>query len=376
VLIPREGEPTLFVDGRKLSNAVRDALSGLASIAKPANLDDILAKAVAGKTVRVDPGTVVERFVRIIEGAGGVVQKGGDPIALLRAVKNPVEQAGTRAAHTRDGAAVTRFLAWLDDNAPSGNETEISAAEALERFRADLGVLKDLSFPSISSAGPNAAIPHYRVTRASNRPIEAGFFLIDSGAQYLDGTTDITRTVAVGEPSALMKDRYTRVLKGHIAIAEARFPKGASGAQLDSFARASLWEAGTDFDHGTGHGVGSYLSVHEGPQRISKLGTTPLEPGMILSNEPGYYKAGAFGVRIENLVLVEPLELPEAERPMLGFETLTLAPIDTRPIERSLLTAREIAWLDAYHARVRETISPLVDESTRSWLEEATQPLG
>jgi Xaa-Pro aminopeptidase len=376
VLIPREGEPTLFVDGRKLSNAVRDALSGLAAVAEPSRLDDILAKAVAGKTVRVDPGIVVERFARVIEGAGGVLQKGGDPIALLRAVKNPVEQAGTRAAHVRDGAAVTRFLAWLDENARSGKETEISAAEALERFRADLGVLKDLSFPSISSAGPNAAIPHYRVTRATNRPIEPGFFLIDSGAQYLDGTTDITRTVAVGEPSAFMKDRYTRVLKGHIAIAQARFPKGASGAQLDSFARAPLWEVGTDFDHGTGHGVGSYLSVHEGPQRISKLGTTPLEPGMILSNEPGYYKAGAFGVRIENLVLVEPVELPEAERPMLGFETLTLAPIDTRPIERSLLTPRELAWLDAYHARVRATISPLVDESTRSWLEEATQPLG
>jgi Xaa-Pro aminopeptidase len=376
VLIPREGEPTLFIDGRKLSNAVRDELSGLATVAEPSSLDDILAKAVAGKTVRLDPGMVVERFARIIEGAGGIIQKGGDPIALLRAVKNPVEQAGTRAAHVRDGAAVTRFLAWLDENAPSGHETEISAAEALERFRSDLGVLKDLSFPSISSAGPNAAIPHYRVTRASNRPIEPGFFLIDSGAQYLDGTTDITRTVAIGEPTALMKDRYTRVLRGHIAIAEARFPKGASGAQLDSFARAPLWEAGTDFDHGTGHGVGSYLSVHEGPQRISKLGTTPLEPGMILSNEPGYYKAGAFGVRIENLVLVQPVELPEAERPMLGFETLTLAPIDTHPIERGLLTAREIAWLDAYHARVRATISPLVDDLTRSWLQEATKPLG
>jgi Xaa-Pro aminopeptidase len=376
VLIPREGEPTLFIDGRKLSNVVRDELSRLATVAEPSRLDDILAKAVAGKTVRLDPGIVVERFARIIEGAGGVIQKGGDPIALLRAVKNPVEQAGARAAHVRDGAAVTRFLAWLDENAPSGRETEISAAEALERFRSDLGVLKDLSFPSISSAGPNAAIPHYRVTRASNRPIEPGFFLIDSGAQYLDGTTDITRTIAVGEPSALMKDRYTRVLKGHIAIAEVRFPKGASGAQLDSFARQPLWEAGTDFDHGTGHGVGSYLSVHEGPQRISKLGTTSLEAGMILSNEPGYYKAGAFGVRIENLVLVQPVELPEAERPMLGFETLTLAPVDTRPIERSLLTAREIAWLDAYHARVRETISPLVDDNTRSWLQDATKPLG
>ena len=375
VFIPREGEPTVFVDGRKLSNAVRDELSALAIVAEPSRLDDILAKAAAGKTVRLDPATVVDRFARTIEGAGGTIQKGADPIALLRAVKNAAEQAGARAAHVRDGAAVTRFLAWLDEKAPSGGETEISAAEALERFRAEHGLLKDLSFPSISSAGPNAAIPHYRVTRASNRPIEPGFFLIDSGAQYLDGTTDITRTVAVGEPTALMRDRYTRVLKGHIAIAEARFPKGVSGAQLDSFARASLWAAGTDFDHGTGHGVGSYLSVHEGPQRISKLGTTPLEPGMILSNEPGYYKAGAFGVRIENLVVVAPVEIPGAERPMLGFETLTLAPIDTRPIERTLLTAREIAWLDDYHARVRETLSPLVDDKTRSWLEDATVPL-
>ena len=254
-------------------------------------------------------------------------------------------------------------------------ESEISVAEALERFRAETGVLKDLSFPSISSSGPNGAIPHYRVSRASNRAIEPGLYLIDSGAQYVDGTTDITRTIAVGEPTAFMKDRYTRVLKGHIAIARARFPKGASGAQLDSFARAALWDAGTDFDHGTGHGVGSYLSVHEGPQRISKLGTTPLETGMILSNEPGYYKAGAFGVRIENLVLVEAADIAGAERPMLGFETITLAPIDKRPIDRSLLTAEEIAWLDAYHARVRETLLPLVDGPTRPWLEIATAPL-
>ena len=366
----------MFVDGRKLSNAVRDALSASACVAEPARLDEILAKAVAGKIVRLDPGVVVERFARIVEGAGATIQKGPDPIALLRAVKSAAEQAGARAAHARDGAAVTRFLAWLDEKAPLGRETEISAAEALEGFRAQTGLLKDVSFPSISSAGPNGAIPHYRVTRASNRPIEPGFFLIDSGAQYLDGTTDITRTIAVGEPTAFMKDRYTRVLKGHIAISMARFPKGASGAQLDSFARAALWEVGADFDHGTGHGVGSYLSVHEGPQRISKLGTTPLEPGMILSNEPGYYKAGEFGVRIENLVLVEPLDMPGAERPMYGFETLTLAPIDTRPIDRALLTAREVAWLDAYHARVRAVVSPLVDERTLAWLDKVTAPLG
>ncbi|MDQ0471616.1 Xaa-Pro aminopeptidase [Labrys wisconsinensis] len=375
VLIPRDGEPTLFVDGRKLSNAVRHDLSSFAALIEPAQIDAALAAAVKDKTVRLDPNVVVEHFARVIQTAGGVIQRGPDPIALLRAVKNEAERAGARAAHIRDGAAVARFLAWFAEAAPKGGETEISAAEALEGFRAETGVLKDLSFPSISAAGPNAAIPHYRVTTQSNRRIEPGFFLIDSGAQYVDGTTDITRTISVGEPSALMKDRYTRVLKGMIAISLARFPKGAAGSQLDSFARQALWEVGTDFDHGTGHGVGSYLSVHEGPQRISRLGTTPLEAGMILSNEPGYYRAGEFGIRTENLVLVEPVEIDGAERPMFGFETLTLAPIDLTPIEPALLGAREIAWLDAYHARVRETLSPLVDGRTRAWLEQATRPL-
>lgn len=375
-LIPREGKPTLFVDGRKLSNAVRDSLSALATIEEPSALDEILASAAAGRTVRIDASMVVERFARLIESRGGTIQRGADPIAAMRAVKNEVERDGARAAHLRDGAAFARFLAWFDGAAPLGRETEISAAEALERFRVEIGVLKDLSFPSISSAGPNAAIPHYRVTHASNRPIDEGLYLIDSGAQFLDGTTDITRTIAVGVPTALMKDRYTRVLKGHIAISRVRFPKGASGAQLDSFARTALWDIGTDFDHGTGHGVGSYLSVHEGPQRISRLGTTPLEPGMILSNEPGYYRAGEFGIRIENLVLVRPALVEGAERPMLEFETLTLAPIDTRPIERNLLNQDETDWLDAYHVRVRETIGPLVDEATRRWLEAATAPLG
>jgi Xaa-Pro aminopeptidase len=370
--VPREGEPTLFVDGRKLTNAIRSDLSALAAIEEPGRLDERLAAIVKGKTVRLDPNMVVDRFRTVIERAGGTVQCGPDPVALLRAVKNETERAGARAAHIRDGVAFARFLAWLDAAAPKGGETEISAAEALERFRVETGVLKDVSFPSISAAGPNAAIPHYRVTRQSNLPITPGLYLIDSGAQYVDGTTDITRTIAVGETTPLMRDRYTRVLKGHIAIASALFPKGASGAQLDSFARAALWSAGCDFDHGTGHGVGSYLSVHEGPQRISKLGTTPLEVGMILSNEPGYYRAGEFGIRIENLVLVEPAALAGAERPFLAFETLTLAPIDTRPIDRSLLTDGEIAWLDAYHRRVRETLAPLLDAETRDWLGRAT----
>jgi Xaa-Pro aminopeptidase len=375
-LVPAEGMPTLFADGRKLSNAVRDDLSHHMTIAEPRQIETVLAQTIKGKTVRLDPNMVVEHFATLVERAGGKIQKGGDPVALLRAVKNEAERAGTRAAHIRDGVAFVNFLAWFDRTVPGGNETEISVAEALERCRADTGVLKDLSFPSISAAGPNAAIPHYRVSHASNLPVAPGLYLIDSGAQYVDGTTDITRTIAVGDVTPLMKDRYTRVLKGHIAIALAHFPKGAAGSQLDSFARAALWEIGTDFDHGTGHGVGSYLSVHEGPQRISKLGSTPLEPGMILSNEPGYYRAGEFGIRTENLVLVEEIAIEGAERTMYGFETITLAPIDVRPIEVSLLTAREIDWLNAYHARVYETIAPLVDEAERQWLEQATAKIG
>lgn len=376
MLIPSEGAPTLFIDGRKLSNQIRDNLSALVSIAEPGQIERTLPDAIKAKTIRLDPNVVTERFARIATTAGAAIQRGPDPIALLRAVKNKAEQEGARAAHVRDGAAVTKFLAWLADHAPQGVASEISAAEALEGFRRETGRLKDVSFPSISSAGPNAAIPHYRVTWRSNRLIEPGLFLIDSGAQYEDGTTDVTRTVAIGEPTPLMRDRYTRVLKGVIAISRARFPKGTCGAQLDSFARAALWEIGCDYDHGTGHGVGSYLSVHEGPQRLSKLGTTPLEAGMILSNEPGYYRPGEFGIRIENLVLVTDISITGAERPMLGFETLTFAPIDTAPIERALLTHDEIAWLDTYHATVREKLSALVDETTRKWLAAATSPLG
>ena len=271
---------------------------------------------------------------------------------------------------------MARFLAWLDREAPGGRLTEIAAAQALESFRRDTGLLKDVSFPSISGAGPNGAIVHYRVTRKTDRKIAPGeLFLIDSGGQYEDGTTDITRTVAVGELTAEMRDRFTRVLKGHIAIARAVFPDGITGAQLDPFARQHLWEAGLDFDHGTGHGVGSYLSVHEGPARISKLGNVALKRGMILSNEPGYYKTGAYGIRIENLVLV--VEGPNAggEKPLNAFETLTLAPIDRRLIERGMLTAGETAWLDAYHVRVAQTLAPLVDAETRPWLEAATKPL-
>ena len=301
---------------------------------------------------------------------------GGDPIALMKARKNAAELAGAREAQLRDGAAMANFLHWFAVHAPSGKLTEIEAAQALETFRRDTKKLKDVSFPSIAAAGANAAIPHYRVTVKSNAAIRNGIFLIDSGGQYEDGTTDITRTLAAGKPNAEMRDRFTRVLKGHIAIARAVFPKGTSGSQLDALARVPLWNAGLDFDHGTGHGVGSYLSVHEGPQRISKLGTATLEPGMILSNEPGFYHAGHWGIRIENLVVVEEREVTGAEREMLGFETITLAPIDLALVEPKLLDHEEIAWLNAYHARVRKEISPLVEPAVRRWLSAATKRIG
>jgi Xaa-Pro aminopeptidase len=295
----------------------------------------------------------------------------------MKAVKNATEIAGARAAHVRDGAAVSRFLAWFDSEAPKGGLTEIVAVEALESFRRDTGLLKDVSFPSISGAGSDGAIVHYRVTRATDRKIAPGeLFLIDSGGQYEDGTTDITRTIAVGAPTAEMRERFTLVLKGHIAIARAVFPEGIAGSQLDPFARQALLARGLDFDHGTGHGVGSYLSVHEGPARISKLGNVALKRGMILSNEPGYYKTGEYGIRIENLVLVvEGPKVEGAEKPLNAFETLTLAPIDRRLIELGLLDKGEIAWLDAYHVRVAKELSPLVDDATRTWLTISTRPL-
>ena len=376
-VIPEGGRPTVFLDPAKVTNEAGAALGAVAEIAGPEALADALDRLAKDKAkIRIDSATGAVALVRRVEAAGGSADVGSDPIGLMKAVKNAAEIAGTRAAHARDGAAVTRFLAWLAQEAPSGRLSEIDAVEQLERFRAETGLLKDVSFPTIAGAGPNGAIVHYRVSRTTNRGLRPGeLFLIDSGAQYEDGTTDITRTVAVGEPNAEMRDRFTRVLKGHIAIARAVFPKGTSGAQIDGFARLALWELGLDFDHGTGHGVGSYLSVHEGPQRISKLGGTALEPGMILSNEPGYYKAGAYGIRIENLVLVETRAIAGAEREMRGFETLTLAPFDRTLIDVPLLTREEIAWIDAYHARVRETLSPLVDDKTRAWLEAATRPI-
>ncbi|NVO12640.1 MAG: aminopeptidase P family protein [Rhodoplanes sp.] len=377
-IVPVEGPAALFVDGRKLEPAVREALAGLTEIAEPSTFDaDLARRAAGGASIRLDEATGPDAVARIVRDAGGKPVRGADPIALMKAVKNATEIDGSRAAHRRDGVALVRFLAWLDAAAGGGNLTEIDAVEALEQYRADSGQLEDVSFPTIAGAGPNGAIVHYRVTRRTNRRLGPGeLFLIDSGAQYVDGTTDVTRTVALGATSDEMRDRFTRVLKGHVAIARAVFPDGTTGAQLDSFARSFLWAAGLDFDHGTGHGIGSYLSVHEGPARISKLGGTALARGMILSDEPGYYKTGAYGIRIENLLLViEAAPVDGAEKPLNSFETLTLAPIDLRLVAPALMTADEIVWLDAYHARVRDVIGPLVDGATRDWLVTATRPL-
>jgi Xaa-Pro aminopeptidase len=378
-LVARDGRPQLFVDGRKVSDEVRERLARLADIAEPRELVPTLAAlAQKGATAQLDQATAADALTRVISSAGGKVQRAADPVALLKAVKNETEIAGARAANIRDGVAVTRFLAWLDREAPRAKLTEIDVVAALESFRRESGLLKDISFPTIAGAGPNGAIVHYRVTRTSNRAISPGeLLLVDSGGQYEDGTTDITRTVAVGPPGEEMRDRFTRVLEGHIAIARAVFPEGTTGAQLDSFARQSLWAAGLDFDHGTGHGVGSYLSVHEGPARISKLGTVSLARGMILSNEPGYYKTDAYGIRIESLVLVVAgPDVPGAEKPLNALETLSLAPIDRRLIVPSMLTPEERDWLDRYHARVRETLTPLVDPETADWLAAASRPLG
>jgi Xaa-Pro aminopeptidase len=377
--VQRGGRPALYIEPRKLDGAARERLETLAALRPPADFEkDLAALGKVGRAVMLDPASCPDAIARAVTESGGKILRAADPIAPMKSVKNAAEIAGARAAQLRDGAAVTRFLAWFDREAPRGALTEIEAVEALESFRRDTGLLKDISFPTIAGAGPDGAIVHYRVTRRTNRRITPGeLFLIDSGGQYEDGTTDITRTVAIGTPNADMRKNFTLVLKGHIAIARAVFPDGITGAQLDPLARQFLWRDGLDFDHGTGHGVGSYLSVHEGPARISKLGTAPLKRGVILSNEPGYYRAGAYGIRIENLVLV--VEVPaaaEAEKPLNRFETLTLAPIDRRLVEPSLMTAEEIAWFDAYHTRVCDMLAPLVDEPTRTWLHDACAALG
>ena len=376
-LVPKDGRPTVFIDHRKLTNATRDHLEQSAEVREPDALaGELAALAKAGGSIALDNATAADALTRLISAAGGKAVRGSDPVALLKAMKNPTEIAGTRTAHRRDAVALARFLAWVAREAPKGRLTEIDAVEALETFRRDTGALKDVSFPTIAGTGPNGAIVHYRVTRKSNRRIVPGdLLLVDSGAQYEDGTTDVTRTIAVGEPTGEMRDRFTRVLRGHIAIASAVFPDGTTGAQLDTLARQFLWQAGIDFEHGTGHGVGSYLSVHEGPARISKLGTTPLKRGMILSNEPGYYKTDGYGIRIENLELVIAAHVAGAEKPMNAFETLTLAPIDRRLIEVAMLSPAERDWLDAYHARVRIEVRSHLDETDKLWLDAATAPL-
>ncbi len=375
-IVPREGRPTVFLAPEKVTNEAGDAIGAVGEIAPPAALETQLrALGAAGAKVRLDATTGASALATLISDAGGAPDAGPDPIALMKARKNTAELAGTRAAHLRDGAAMVRFLSWLAREAPGGGLTEIDAVAALEAERLKTGLLRDVSFTTIAGAGPNAALPHYRVTEASNLPITPGIFLVDSGGQYEDGTTDITRTMAVGEPSDEMRDRYTRVLKGHLAISRALFVKGTSGAQLDALARLPLWQAGLDFDHGTGHGVGSYLSVHEGPQRLSKLGTTPLEPGMILSNEPGYYKQGEYGIRIENLIVVEERQIPGGDRTIYGFETITWAPYERALIELKLLDDGEIAWINAYHAQVWSNLAGQVEGEAKDWLERMCLPL-
>ncbi|HZT25935.1 MAG TPA: aminopeptidase P family protein [Pseudolabrys sp.] len=375
-LIPREGRPALYIDGGKLDNAVRHALEDFTDVRAPDALTRDLS-GLRGQSVRLDRASAADAFSRLLAEHGAKPVNESDPITVMKAVKNKIEIAGARAAHKRDGAALVRFLAWFDREAPKGKLTEIDTVKALESFRRATGALKDISFPTIAGSGANGAIVHYRVTAASNRRIgKDELFLVDSGAQYEDGTTDVTRTVVVGTPTAEMRDRFTRVLKGHIAVATAVFPEGATGAQLDTLARTALWHAGLDFDHGTGHGVGSYLSVHEGPANISKRGSEPLRRGMILSNEPGYYKTGAYGIRTENLVLVIAAPEPNgAEKPLNAFETLTLAPIDRRLIDTGMLNDKERHWLDSYHERVRDVLSSQLDAQTRRWLADATRPL-
>jgi Xaa-Pro aminopeptidase len=376
-LVPKSGRPTIFIDHRKLSNLTRDHLEQSADVEEPDALTARLASlAQSGAAIALDSATAADALTRLIQNAGGKPVRSADPVSLLKAAKNTTEIEGMRRAHRRDAVALARFLAFIDREAPRGTLTEIDAVEALETFRRDTGALKDVSFPTISGTGPNGAIVHYRVSRKSNRRIMPGdLLLIDSGAQYQDGTTDVTRTIAIGQPTDEMRDRFTRVLRGHLAIARAIFPDGSTGAQLDSFARQFLWQVGLDFEHGTGHGVGSYLSVHEGPARISKLGTQPLKRGMILSNEPGYYKTDAYGIRIENLELVVAKDIAGASKPMNGFEALTLAPIDRRLIDVTMLSGEERAWLDGYHARVNAAVRSALDEADQRWLDQATAAL-
>jgi Xaa-Pro aminopeptidase len=380
-LVNADGTADLFVAGEKIGPDVRQHLGNGVRLHERGEFERALAE-LKDKTVVVDPERAVAAIFDALEKAGAKILPLRDPTILPKALKNPAEVAGQKAAQERDGAAIARFLHWIDEEAPKGEVDELTASDRLESIRRESTELRDLSFDSISGAGPNGAIVHYKSSEKTNRKLETGtLYLIDSGGQYVDGTTDITRTVPIGEPTDEMRDRFTRVLKGHIAIATAVFPKGTRGSQLDSFARRSLWEAGLDYAHGTGHGVGSFLAVHEGPQRISPVGSAqsggdePLQAGMIISNEPGYYKTGEYGIRIENLVLVCEREIEGAEKEMLGFETLTFAPIDRRLIDPQMLEPEELIWLNCYHAHVLAKIGPQLKGDDLVWLQAACAPI-
>jgi Xaa-Pro aminopeptidase len=380
-LVNDDGTADLFVAPEKMGDDVRQHLGNGVRVHDRDSFAPYLSS-MAGKTVVADPERAVAAIFEALEKAGAKIVQKRDPAVLPKALKNRAEIDGHRAAQARDGAALTRFLHWVSIEAPKGNVDELKAVARLHEFRQACGDLRDTSFDTISGAGPNGAIVHYRVSEETNRPLERdSIYLVDSGGQYPDGTTDVTRTIVIGEPTREMRDRFTRVLKGHIAVARAVFPDGTRGSQLDTLARQFLWEAGLDYAHGTGHGVGAYLAVHEGPQRISPAGSSqaggdePLRAGMFLSNEPGYYKTGEYGIRIENLVLVEPREVAGAEKKMLGFETLTFAPIDRRLVEVAMLSPEERDWLNAYHARVLEVVGPQLDGETLEWLKEGCAPL-
>ena len=380
-LVHQDGTADLFVASEKIGPEVRQHLGNGVRLHERAEVESALSQ-LHGKTVVVDPERAVAAIFEALEKAGARILPLRDPTILPKALKNAAEISGQKAAQERDGAAIARFLRWIDDEAPKGEVDELIASDHLEALRRESPELRDLSFDSISGAGPNGAIVHYKSSEKTNRKLETGtLYLIDSGGQYVDGTTDITRTVPIGDPTEEMRDRFTRVLKGHIAIATAVFPKGTRGSQLDSFARRPLWEAGLDYAHGTGHGVGSFLAVHEGPQRISPVGSgqsggdEPLQAGMIISNEPGYYKTGEYGIRIENLVLVVPREIEGAEKEMLGFETLTFAPIDRRLIDAQMLEPEELIWLNCYHAHVLAKIGPRLQGDDLAWLQAACAPI-
>ncbi len=379
-ILHRGGEVDVFMDARKLVPGLAQALGDGVKVGAPEAFGAALrALGDAKKTVQMDELTGAMWIYEQLSQSGAQVRVAVDPCMKLKACKNEAEAAGTRAAHLRDGVAMARFLCWLDGRLQPGQSPldEIEASDKLYEIRRMGELFRDLSFPRISGAGPNGAIVHYRASDATKRRLKSGsLYLIDSGAQYQDGTTDITRTVAVGEPTQAMREHFTLVLKGHINLSMAVFPVGTTGSQLDVLARRPLWERGLDYDHGTGHGVGSFLSVHEGPQRISKVAnTTALQPGMILSNEPGYYKAGEYGIRVENLVMVQRVEVAGSEREMLGFETLTLAPIDKRLVAVELLSDAELDWFNGYQARVREVLSAHLEEGERAWLRAQTEAL-